>query len=179
MPRYAMVIDTKKCVGCQACTVACQAEWGLPPGERFCRVESREEGSFPSVTRQIIPIQCMHCADAPCIDVCPTKASYRREDGIVLVDEKRCAGCKYCMVACPYQARVMNHDSGVPEKCRFCYHRLNEGKEPACVNTCIGNARVFGDLDNPDSEVAKLVARQKAQPLRTDLGTKPSIYYVR
>jgi len=179
MPKYAMVIDMTKCAACQACTVACEAEWGLPPGEKFTRLEEREIGKFPNVRREFLLIQCQHCDKAPCIEVCPTGATYKREDGIVLLDDKRCAGCKYCMVACPYQARVINHEKGVPEKCRFCYHRVEQGKKPACVSTCIGEARYFGDLEDPNDEIHRIIQQKQAKPLRGDLGTKPSIYYVR
>lgn len=179
MARYGMLINVKKCVGCYGCRVACQMQNSLPPEEAFIKFHEKEEGTFPNVSYQIFPTQCMHCEDAPCVEVCPTGASYKREDGIVLVDHDKCIGCKYCMVACPYDARVVNEETGVVEKCRFCVEEVEQGNQPICVSTCIGGARIFGDLDDPNSEVSKEIARLHAQPLRPDLGTKPKIFYVR
>ncbi|WP_210363903.1 4Fe-4S dicluster domain-containing protein [Bacillus sp. REN3] len=178
MARYGMLIDTRKCVGCYACRVSCQMQNELPVEESFIKFYEKETGTFPNVRNEVIPVQCQHCEDAPCESVCPTKATYTTEEGIVLVDADKCIGCKYCMVACPYNARTQEHSTGVVEKCRFCAELVAEGKQPACVSTCISNARIFGDLDDPNSEVSKAIVRLNAKPLRPDLG-KSKIYYVR
>lgn len=178
MARYGMVIDTRKCVGCYACRVSCQMQNELPVEESYIKFYEKETGVFPNVKNEIIPVQCQHCEDAPCVSVCPTKATYTTKEGIVLVDADKCIGCKYCMVACHYGARTQDHNSGVVEKCRFCAELVAEGKQPACVSTCISNARIFGDLDDPNSEVSKAIVKMNAQPLRPDLG-KAKIYYVR
>lgn len=174
-----MVIDLTKCVGCAACTVACQAQNELQPGEVWVRVESREDGRFPTVTKRFLPVQCMHCDSPPCVSVCPTAANYKRKDGLVLINERRCIGCKYCVVACPYQARAFNEEKGIPGKCMLCQPRIEKGVQPACVLACPAGARVFGDLDDPGSMIAHLVVSKKAARLRDDLGTQPNIYYVR
>ncbi|MBT2637048.1 4Fe-4S dicluster domain-containing protein [Bacillus sp. ISL-39] len=178
MARYGMVIDTRKCVGCYACRVSCQMQNELPVEESYIKFYEKETGVFPNVKNEIIPVQCQHCEDAPCVSVCPTKATYTTDEGVVLVDAEKCIGCKYCMVACHYGARTQDHNTGVVEKCRFCAELVAEGKQPACVSTCISSARIFGDLDDPNSEVSKAIVKMNAQPLRQDLG-KTKIYYVR
>lgn len=179
MARYGMLINTKRCVGCYACRMACQMRNHLATNESFITFHELEHGSFPSVYAEVVPTQCMHCADAPCQVVCPTHATYTTDSGVVLVDESRCVGCKYCMAACPYGARVQIHESGVIEKCRFCWiDSKGEPGEPSCVSTCISGARVFGDLDDPDSEISREIARTNALPIAGDL-TKTNIYYVR
>ncbi len=178
MARYGMLINTKKCVGCYSCRIACQMYNGLAPDEMFIKFYEEERGQYPSVYAENIPVQCMHCEDAPCQSVCPTTATYTTESGVVLVDEEKCIGCKYCMAACPYDARIQLHPSGVVEKCRFCWTDGEPGNPPKCVGTCISGARIFGDLDDPESEISKEIARTNAQPLAGDL-TKAKIYYVR
>ena len=178
MARYGMLINTKKCIGCYACRVACQRQNDLLPDESFIRFEEREVGKYPNVTVEHIPLQCMHCEDAPCVAVCPTGAAFIGADGIVGVDEGRCIGCKYCMAACPYGARIQIKKTGVIEKCRFCWYEGEPGNPPACVGTCISGARVFGDLDDPESDISREIARTNAQPIAGDL-TESKIYYVR
>jgi len=178
MPRYGMLIDTTKCVGCFACSVACQMQNGLERENQFIRYEEKETGKFPNVRWQVIPIQCQHCDDAPCARVCPTKARATRPDGVVLVEEKRCIGCKYCVAVCPYQANTMDVKKGIAEKCRFCIEEVEKGSKPACVTTCLTTARIFGDLDDPNSEISRAIIARRAISLRPDLGTKPKIYYV-
>lgn len=201
MARYGMVIDLKRCVGCQGCTLACKIEHGTPRGIFWHRVLQKEVGKWPNATRVTLPMPCMHCANAPCVSVCPTGASYKRPDGIVAVDYAKCMGCKYCEQACPYGARTFvkeikgyfqpelsltayeeamykQHQAGVVEKCNFCLERLAKGEQPACVATCIAHARFFGDLDDPNSDVAKLIARRHGYQLKPELGTNPSVYYL-
>ena len=199
MARYGMVIDLNKCIGCLSCVVACKAENSTAPGIFWSSVRDMEFGKYPLVSRVFVPVLCMHCTDAPCIEVCPTGASYKRDDGSVMIDHDKCVGCKYCIEACPYGARYFNrsatgyfgaeltpneeigfqgHNLGVVEKCTLCSHRLAEGKQPACVQVCVGSARYFGDLDDPDSEVSRLIALKNGYQLRKELGTNPSVYYL-
>lgn len=197
--RYAMVINLKKCVGCMACTIACKSTNYTGPGIFWNTVKDQEFGKYPLVKRNFLPILCMHCANAPCVEGCPTGASYQREDGIVMIDYDKCVGCKYCIEVCPYGARCFNktalgyfgptltpneeigyakHKIGTVEKCNFCVDRLKEGKEPACVVTCIGKARYFGDLDDPKSEVSKLIILRHGFRLFDELGTNACVYYL-
>ncbi|MCL5958661.1 MAG: 4Fe-4S dicluster domain-containing protein, partial [Chloroflexi bacterium] len=125
MPRYGLLVDLTKCAGCGACTVACQAQNDLESEEVWVRVQATEEGKFPTVTKRFLTVQCMHCDNPPCVSVCPTQANYKRRDGLVLIHEERCVGCKYCVVACPYQARVFNENKGIPGKCKLCQPRID------------------------------------------------------
>lgn len=200
MARYGMVIDLKKCVGCTACAMACKAENGTPPGVWWNKILMGERGQGTAARRTYLPMMCMHCANAPCVNVCPTGASYKRPDGIVVIDYDKCMGCKYCETACPYGARTFvdsirpyyakfgltpyeqlkykEHQAGVVEKCNLCVGRVTQGKQPACVATCAAKARIFGDLDDPNSEVSRLVTTRKAFQLMPELGTNPSVYYL-
>jgi Fe-S-cluster-containing dehydrogenase component len=171
--RYALIIDLTKCVGCGACREACTIRNNLPDNGSYIHILAKDEGP----ARQFLPVQCQHCAEAPCAQVCPTKATYRREDGVVLIDEKLCVGCKYCEVACPYQARTFDEERGVVDKCWLCLDRVLDGGTPACVDACVLGARHFGRQDDPNSEVAQLIASGKAQPLHPEFGTHPSILY--
>lgn len=177
MTRYGMLINTKRCVGCFACRLACQMKNELEPEETFIKYDMLERGTYPSVHAEVVPSQCMHCEDAPCQKVCPTHATYTTDDGVVLVDPERCIGCKYCMAACPYGSRIQIEATGIIEKCRFCYHDGQVGS-PACVGTCVTGARVFGDLDDPESEISKALAKTNALPIAGDL-TKSKFFYVR
>jgi molybdopterin-containing oxidoreductase family iron-sulfur binding subunit len=179
--------------------VACKAENQTRPGIFWNIVKDQEFGEYPMVTRVFVPTPCMHCKEAPCVNVCPTGASYHRADGIVIIDYEKCMGCKYCIEACPYGARYFNGDSdgyfgavltemekigyakhklGVVEKCTFCIDLIAKGKEPTCVRTCIGGARYFGDLDDPDSKVSQLIKSRHGTQLLKELGTDPSVYYL-
>ncbi|MCI9130099.1 MAG: 4Fe-4S dicluster domain-containing protein [Eggerthellaceae bacterium] len=180
MARYGMLIDATRCIGCFTCRTACQRQNGLLPEQDFIRYEQREVGSYPNVGVENVPLQCMHCEDAPCAQVCPTGAAHMGADGIVEVDEGRCIGCLYCMAACPYQVRVRNPETGTVDKCRFCTVSAEESgtKMCTCVEACLTGCRIFGDLDDPDSELVREIARTNAQPIAGDL-TKSKIYYVR
>lgn len=177
--RWGMLIDLRKCVGCHACTVACQNEHNLNLNEKWTKVlRVGPIGEFPNLTSYFMPTPCMHCEDAPCVDGCPTGASYKREDGIVLVDPNKCIGCKFCMVVCPYNARYYNEKKGIVEKCTGCYDRLENGQTTRCTETCQLKARYCGDLDDPNSEIVQMIHKYNAQPLHAHLGTKPSVYYI-
>ena len=180
MARYGMIINTKKCIGCYACRTACQRQNGLDADEAFIRFEEREVGEYPSVHVEHVPIQCMHCEDAPCAKVCPTGAAHMGADGIVSVDHGRCIGCQYCVTVCPYQVRVRNSKTGEIDKCRFCTVSAEEtGIEMcSCVEACLTGCRIFGDLDDPESAISKELAATGATPLVPDL-TDVKVFYVR
>lgn len=177
-PRYGMVIDTRRCTGCHACSVACKAEFEVPLGETRSWVEYIEKGTYPAVSRNFLPRLCNQCEEPGCVDVCPTGATYQRADGIVAIDAEICIGCKYCMQACPYGMRFIDPVSGTASKCDFCVHRVEQGLVPACVNTCVGKARIFGDLNDPYSEISSLLARESITVLRPEMGTQPVVYYI-
>ena len=203
--RYGMVIDLSKCSGCMSCDVACKRENFTPPGVHWSKVHIYETGRYPHSKLRALPTHCMHCEEPACEKACPTGATVRRPDGVVVIDNDRCVGCGYCAMACPYEARVLNRDAprpyhaphdftpfekvgyfqrlgavehgkGVIEKCTFCLHRLEQGGQPACVDTCPARARVFGDLDDPGSEVAKLA--KEAEARLKDHETKPKVAYL-
>lgn len=176
MPRYAMIIEPKKCIGCFACRVACQNNNELPLKNQFIRFEDKEEGVYPNVKYTVYPLQCQHCQDAPCIKACPTTASHKNEFGLTLVDKDKCMGCRRCVAACPYNARTYIEQEHVVQGCNLCLSLIEKGEEPTCVSTCLTKCRTFGDLDNPKGEFAKLLP--KAKPIRTDLGTKPTLLYI-
>ena len=176
MPRYSMIIDVKKCVGCFSCSVACQHQNVLPIESNFIRFEDQEKGEFPKVSYVIAPFQCQHCTDAPCVAACPTTASHKDSFGLTQVDTSKCIGCRRCVAACPYNARIFVADEGVAKACNMCLSLVAEGQEPACVSTCLTVARYFGDLDNPKGRFAK--ALEEAKPLRPDFKTQPTLRYI-
>jgi Fe-S-cluster-containing dehydrogenase component len=226
MPRWGMVIDLDKCFACQSCTVACRMENNTPiagPDQTdrdrvilWNEVLPFIDGEYPQVNVLLVPRPCQHCDNPPCVKVCPVKATYKNEEGTVLVDWNRCIGCRFCTVACPYQVRYFNwyqpewpealtahlnpdpevapRPKGVVEKCTFCIQRLYRARQqaevegraftatdyiPACVQTCTGRARYFGDLDDPDSLVAQLAKSPRAFRLLEELGTEPKVYYLK
>lgn len=178
MSRYGMAIDTRRCLNCEACVVACKAENEVPTGQSRNWVREEETGTYPAVGVRIVPGQCMQCDDPPCVRLCPTGASFISREGVVLVNADDCIGCRYCATACPYDARYFHEESGTVDKCTFCLHRVAQGLQPACVLTCPARARTFGDLDDPTSEVARIVAARNGQPERPEAGTRPKIFYL-
>ncbi len=177
--RYGFVMIPSRCIDCKACQVACKAENLVPLGQTRNWIQTKGiEGEFPNLHQLFYPLNCQHCTDASCVRVCPTGASFQRQDGIVLIDEEKCIGCQYCLQACPYGARFLNREKGVADKCTFCVHRLDQGLEPACVQTCLGKARVAGDLNDPTSTVSRLLATYPSSQLLTEAGTGPAVYYI-
>ena len=177
-PRWGMVIDLRKCVGCQACTVSCGIENGTPVGNFRTFASLYEVISEGIPRRVVVPRTCNHCANPPCVKVCPTQATFQREDGLVLIDNTVCIGCGYCVQTCPYGARFINPETHTADKCTFCAHRLEAGLLPACVETCVGGARVFGDLKDPESQVSQLINQHNTRVLKPEMKTKPQVYYI-
>ena len=206
MTHYGMAIDTRRCVGCNACTTACKMANNVPAGVFWTRAltdggdaPDTPAGTFPKVTMSYLTVGCQHCENPACVKVCPVGATYRDpETGVVRQDYDKCIGCRMCMSACPYTGvrsfnweepqyaigqpmgslDIPQHQKQVVEKCTMCWHRLAKGEEPMCVKTCLARARFWGDLDDPESEVAKLVRERSSKQLLADEGTKPSVYYL-
>ena len=176
--RYGFVIDQRKCIGCHACTVACKEENQVPLGVNRTWVKYIEKGVFPDTRRYFSVMRCNHCDNAPCVAICPTVALYRRPDGIVDFDGDRCIGCKSCLQACPYDALYIDPETRTAAKCHYCAHRVESGLEPACVVVCPVQAIVPGDLDDPHSTIARLVASQQTQVRKPEQGTRPKLYYL-
>jgi len=175
---YAFVIDQNSCIGCHACTVACKAENDVPLGVFRTWVKYVEKGQFPNTRRHFLVQRCNHCANPPCVTICPTQAMFKRKDGIVDFDSSRCIGCKACMQACPYDAIYIDPASHTAAKCNFCAHRTEVGLQPACVIVCPVEAIISGDLDDPNSRVSQLIGRSNVQQRRTDQGTQPKLWYI-
>jgi len=195
-----MVLNLERCVGCNACTLACKSIHGLNPDTYYSRTFVSERGTYPNARLTALPTLCNHCEDAPCVKVCPVGASHILDNGIVVVDSGVCIGCRYCMAACPYDERTFiqandtyypdqgitpyekamyaQHQIGTVEKCDFCSARLNQGMQPACVQTCPAHARFFGDLDDPNSNVSLLLATNESTTLNPEAGTKPKVHYI-
>ena len=180
MPRYAMVTDLRKCVGCEACTVACNAEWSVPAGFARTHVRKTEiSGTFPNLTSGIHVAQCNQCDRPPCVEACPSGATHQGSDGIVRVDKEVCIGCAFCVAACPYDARYINPATKKVDKCDFCLPRIERGEAPACVATCTAHAKYFGDLEDRGSEVFRLVYAEGARRIETNsVAVGPNVYYL-
>lgn len=191
---WAMVMDLRKCVGCQACVIACKSENNVPLGVFRTVVQVMEtghtvpdkdgivatdEGNFtPDVKRFNLPRMCNHCDHPSCVEVCPVKATFKRQDGIVLIDYNICIGCGTCLQACPYDMRFFNPVQRTADKCTFCVHRIDRGLMPACVTSCVGRARKFGDLNDPKSEVSRLISEYPTSKLKISTGNDPQVFYI-
>lgn len=198
MSRYAMAIDLSRCNGCNACVIACKVEHNTAKGIFLTVILEKEAGQYPHANRIFYPVLCNHCEQPPCVPVCPTTATYVREDGIVLIDWDRCIGCGACIQACPYEQRfyvkrnqaiypnaevdyenpvAYQAPASVPVKCDFCFHRVDKGRQPACVETCPTEARIFGKLDEGELPLNELISRNNARTLLPETGTSPQVYY--
>ncbi|MBK5254508.1 MAG: 4Fe-4S dicluster domain-containing protein [Vicinamibacteria bacterium] len=200
MPSYAMAIDVEKCIGCGRCAAACKAENKVPPSPHYVRtwveryvvpregealVDSPNAGidGFPDQPEVDIlktffaPKLCNQCANPPCVQVCPVGATFQTRDGVVLVDDDYCVGCRYCIQACPYGARYLHPEKLVADKCTFCYHRITQGLLPACVEVCPTEARVFGDLNSRSSPIQRVLRFNPIMSLKAELNTRPKVFY--
>ncbi|MBW1881062.1 MAG: 4Fe-4S dicluster domain-containing protein [Deltaproteobacteria bacterium] len=176
-PRYAMTVDTRLCVACKACVLACKAENAVPDGH--CRDWLVEEtrGVFPHLSAENRSERCNHCSNPPCVHACPTGASHVNAGGVVLVTHHKCTGCKACIAACPYDSRYV-HPDGYVDKCTFCLHRVEKGLEPACVGVCPTFCLQFGDLNDPASEVSELLWTRSHKVLHPETGCGPNVYFL-
>ena len=204
--RYAMAIDIEACAGCHACTVACKSNNNLPAGVLYNHVITEggdyldtASGTYPeNLTKKHYPVNCQHCSKPACVAVCPTGATYQRDDGIVAINQDDCIGCGSCITACPYDVRMLieeepayvvdfslgdwdapKHVANTVEKCTFCTHRLDRGDKPACMELCPGRARYWGDLDDPNSEINTFLEGKDYERLLEDAGTEPNVFYVK
>lgn len=175
--RYVMVIDTRRCVGCMDCVVACKTENNVPEGYNRDWITEEARGAYPQPRLEIRSERCNHCARPPCVSCCPTGASHVHRGGIVLVTHEECIGCKACLAACPYDARF-SHPDGYADKCTFCHHRVEQGLLPACVSVCPTHCMHFGDLDNPESDVSRLLRSRAHHALIPEAGCQPHVFYL-
>ena len=178
MTRLGFLLDSESCIGCHACTVACKSEHDIPLGVNRTWVKYIETGSFPDVDRHFSVMRCNHCDDAPCIAICPTNALFRAPNGVVDFDDENCIGCKGCMNACPYDAIYINPATDTAHKCNFCNHRIEAGLEPSCVVVCPTHAIKVADLDDPDDETTRLIARSDTAVRAPEQGTLPKVHYL-
>ncbi|MDP3260161.1 MAG: 4Fe-4S dicluster domain-containing protein [Thermodesulfovibrionales bacterium] len=202
--KYGLLVDLRKCVGCTSCQVSCKMENAAPIGNFRSKVDIADVGEYPKAKRYFFPKICNNCENPTCVAPCPVKgATYKSKDGIVMVNRDLCIGCGRCVGACPYGARFLHphipvkndpskyakdvsevkgkkaKDLRVVDKCDFCSHRLAAGiEEPACVRNCVGKARYFGDLNDPNSEISKLIASVKTEKWHPEYGTKPKTPYI-
>jgi Fe-S-cluster-containing dehydrogenase component/formate-dependent nitrite reductase membrane component NrfD len=176
--RYGFVIDQDRCIGCHACTVACKEEHQVPIGVFRTWVKYVETGEFPETRRHFGVMRCNHCDDAPCIEICPTNSLFRRSDGIVDFDNRRCIGCKSCMQACPYDALYIDPNNNTAAKCNFCAHRIEKNLEPACVIVCPTQAILAGDLDDANSNTGAVIANRNTSVRKPEKATLPKLHYI-
>ena len=197
--RWAFLVDTTKCIGCGSCVRACRAENDVPDGffrtwiERYAmnaeqaHIDSPNGGQdgfpvlqapFEPTKSMFVPKLCNHCTATPCVQVCPVGASYRTPDGVIMVDEKRCIGCGYCVQACPYGSRFLDERTGTASKCTWCYHRITKGLKPACVEACPTGTRQFGDMKARGDPVREVIEKQRISVLQPHLLTEPNTYYI-
>ncbi|MGE5246647.1 MAG: 4Fe-4S dicluster domain-containing protein [Betaproteobacteria bacterium] len=200
---WALMIDVEKCIGCGTCVRACKAENGVPLEPDYFRTwveryvvnpEDMEHPSVdspnggydgfpelanlpPNVKTFFVPKLCNHCADSPCVQVCPVGATFDSPDGVVLIDQERCLGCRYCVQACPYGCRFIDPRTNTADKCTLCYHRITKGLLPACVETCPTGARQLGDLKNPHDPIHEFLRTHEVQVLKPQMGTRPKAFY--
>lgn len=176
--KFGFIIDNRKCIGCHACTTACKSEHLVPVGVNRTWVKQVEKGEFPHTRRLFSVMRCNHCTEAPCVEICPVEALFFREDGIVDFDNSRCIGCKSCMQACPYDALYIDPENHTAAKCNYCAHRVDLGLEPACVNVCPEHAIISGDMEDADSEISQLLAREQVTVRKASKGTVPNLFYI-
>ena len=180
---YIMVIDQERCIGCEACTVACKNENNGVQGHiRVNTLDTPQKdtpaGVFPDLRMIFLPALCNHCEHPPCADACPLEAITKEDNGMVILNEAACDGCRTCLDACPYEAIIFNDEKDIAEKCNFCRHRIAEGLEPFCLICCEGQAIQFGDLNDPESNVSKILTAGNGYRLKPEEGTEPSVYYL-
>jgi Fe-S-cluster-containing dehydrogenase component/formate-dependent nitrite reductase membrane component NrfD len=178
MAKYGFAIDLRKCIGCHACTIACKAEHEIPVGVNRNWVKTVEKGSFPDTRRFFFPVLCNQCDEAPCVRICPTNALFKRRDGIVDLNSDSCIGCRACMEACPYDQLFIDPNTHTAEKCNFCANRVENKLLPACVSVCPTECRIFGDLDDPTSEVSRIVQHEAFMVRKPEKGTGPNVFYL-
>jgi tetrathionate reductase subunit B len=178
--RYGFVVRQDLCIDCKACMVACSVENQIRPGKHRNWVNTLgPTGTYPELGMQFRPGNCMHCANPPCERVCPTRATYRTADGLVQIDQSKCIGCRYCIQACPYDARYFDEQKGVTDKCSACVHRIEAGQRPACVQACMTGSRLFGDLNDPTSDASRALATRESHVLAPEAGTEPGFHYTK
>ncbi|MEO0323053.1 MAG: NrfD/PsrC family molybdoenzyme membrane anchor subunit [Myxococcota bacterium] len=175
---YGFVIDNRSCIGCHACSTACKSENEVPLGVYRTWVKTTETGTFPDTQRHFQVTRCNHCANPPCVRICPTGAMFQRDDGIVEFDGDACIGCKACLQACPYDAIYIDPETHTAAKCHYCAHRVEVGLEPSCAVVCPTHAIVAGDMDDPASEISRVLSREKVTVRKPEQGTAPKVFYI-
>ena len=181
MTRNIIDIDLDSCIGCHSCAVVCKQENNVGLGTFYSKVLTvGPSGTYPDLEMYYLPVSCQHCDNPECVSVCPTGASYKRDDGVVLVDHSKCIGCQYCVMACPYGVRYLNEEERVVEKCTLCAHLSKNGELPMCVRTCSAGARFYGDIDDPSSDASKALAAADPASIHTlqDVGNHPETHYI-